>query len=701
MPNILRKTTNDNICVLTFDRNSSPANIFDKATLLEMEEHIDAVWTEKPAGLVFVSAKENIFIAGADLNTLAGVHEKEILNLLEMGQTVFKHIASLKIPTVAAIHGACLGGGYELCLACAYRIATPDRATRIGLPEINLGILPAWGGSTRLPRLIGLPGALDVILAGKTVPADQALKRGMIDMIAPREYLMREALRIARGGKQHRLIARIRHSPPINQAVALAIKRVVHLKTVERTRGHYPAPLIAAEVMLRPAAIWSSSASLALEREAVTALTKTETSRNLLRLFFLQEQARKLFYPTALKLPPRKVSRAAVIGAGVMGASIVQWLSAREVRVVMRDVDAERVAAGMERIRQLYANGRKRHTFTYLEARDGYDRISPSPSEFSMKGVEIIVEAAVEQLDLKKRIFARLDEQAPPETILATNTSALSINEIAAATKNPERVIGIHFFNPVHKMHLVEVVVGRKTRPDVVQRALRFVQQIGKLPVVVQDSPGFLVNRVLMPYLVEAANLFEEGYDTEAIDEAMLDFGMPMGPLKLIDEVGVDVSADVAGTLAEKFSARLKMPVLLKQMLEAGLLGRKSGGGFYIHKSREPVVNPQAAKFRRGSAPALTGLQELQRRMILPMINEAARCLEEKVVARADDVDFGMVAGTGFAPFLGGPLAYAESLGLPKIVEELKSLVQTLGPRYEPCELLLNMAGTGRKFYEN
>ncbi|MGB8353539.1 MAG: 3-hydroxyacyl-CoA dehydrogenase NAD-binding domain-containing protein, partial [Chthoniobacteraceae bacterium] len=487
-------------------------------------------------------------------------------------------------------------------------------------------------------------------------------------------------------------------SPPVNRVVALALGKYVNMKTRERTRGHYPAVIKAMEVVLRGAGELTVAGSLALEAEAVTELAKTEASHNLIRLFFLQEGARKLSYPTAQKLPPRKMAGAAVIGAGVMGASIAQWISAKGMRVVLKDVDASRVAAGMDRIMQLYANGYKRHTFTFVEARDGVDRISPSPGDFPMKGLDIIIEAAVEKMDLKKQIFAKLDEQAPPETILATNTSALSITEIASATKAPDRVVGIHFFNPVHKMQLVEVVVGKQTRPDVVQRALRFVQQIGKLPVVVQDSPGFLVNRILLPYLVEAACLFEEGATTEAVDEAMLEFGMPMGPLRLIDEVGVDISVDVAVTLAEKFSGRLRMPTALTKMLDEKLLGRKSGAGFYTYKGREQHVNSHVAKFRTGTAAAAYTEPELQRRMVLLMVNEAARCLEEKIVATPGDVDFGMVMGTGFAPFHGGPLAYADAVGIAKIVDDMKTLVQAAGPQYEPCALLAEMAAAGKTF---
>lgn len=702
MQNIQRKIIDDAICVLTFDRVNSPMNIFDRATLLELDGHLGAIRADpKIKGLVICSEKNSVFIAGADLNALARLRDEELRSLIELGQTVFNHLADLKIPTVAAIHGACVGGGYELCLACDYRVATRDRVTKIGLPEINLGILPAWGGSTRLPRLIGLPRALDVILGGKTPSAERALKMGMIDGIAPREYLLQAACRAVRHRKPHRIFSRIVYSPPVNRVFAAVIAKLIEAKILDRTRGLYPAVLKAREVVLRGAADWNRTASLTREADAVAELSKTDACRNLMSLFFLQERAKKLSHPEASKLPPQKISRTAVIGAGVMGASIAQWLSARGMRVVLRDVNAARVAGGMDRALKLYSEAFGRHQLSFLEARDGFDRISPVASEFPMKGVEIVIETAVEKMDLKKQIFAKLDAQAPPETILATNTSALSISEIASATKNPERVVGMHFFNPVHKMQLVEVVLGKQTRPDVAQRALRFAQQIGKLPVLVRDSPGFLVNRILLPYLVEAACLFESGATVESIDEAMLEFGMPMGPLRLIDEVGVDIAADVAATLAGKFSGRLRMPELLAKMGSEKLLGRKTGAGFYVYKNKGQTVNRRVEKLRGGNSPAVLRIAELQRRMTLLMVNEAARCLEEQVVASAADVDFGMVMGTGFAPFRGGPLAYADAVVIAKLVDNMKSLVQAAGPRYEPCALLCDMAATGKKFHEN
>jgi 3-hydroxyacyl-CoA dehydrogenase/enoyl-CoA hydratase/3-hydroxybutyryl-CoA epimerase len=353
----------------------------------------------------------------------------------------------------------------------------------------------------------------------------------------------------------------------------------------------------------------------------------------------------------------------------------------------------------MANIAGLYAEGVKRHHFTPVEARAGSDRIYPAATEVPLRNVGLVIEAAVEKMDLKKLVFRRLDELAGPNTVLATNTSALSISEIASSTTQPERVIGLHFFNPVHRMQLVEVVAGRQSSPDALQRAVRFVQQIGKLPLLVKDSPGFLVNRILMPYLLEAGQLFEAGARIENIDEAMLDFGMPMGPLRLIDEVGVDVARHVAETLAASYRDRMSVPEVLAKMLAAGLTGRKGAQGFYLHSGKNASVNPQANLFQKSAAAVGLSQQQLQQRLVLLMVNEAARCLEEGVVAEPADVDFGMIMGTGFAPFRGGPLRYADSAGVSKLVEQMRRLAESGAAQFQPCALLESKAAKGERFY--
>ncbi len=742
MNNIRRDFTADRICVLTFDRAGSSANIFDRATLDELDAHLSQIGDAR--GLILTSAKDAIFIAGADLHSIGKMSAAELREFIELGQNVFNKIAALPIPTVAAVHGAAPGGGYEICLACDWRIASPDRATKLGLPETQLGILPAWGGCTRLPRLIGVPAALDIILAGKVVAAKHALKLGMIDEIAPRETLVRVAEKWIARGKHHTAFT---HSAAVNTALDVYVGPKARADVLKRTRGHYPAVEKALEVVLLGASAWHEADSLARERAAIVELVQLDSTKNLLRLFFLQERAKKRTFPDGsvrarhpersaaeskdlLLFPPTdaprageivrgpstapakpgsaqddikvrvpEIARAAVIGAGIMGSGIAQWLSARGLRTILRDIDTDRVAAGMANVSKLYADGVKHRVFTANEARTGLERISPAAAEVPLRQTDLVIEAASEKMEIKKSIFRRLDEITRDDAILATNTSALSIAELASATKHPARVIGLHFFNPVHKMQLVEVVRGPETAPEVIQRALRFVQKIGKLPVLVKDSPGFLVNRILLPYMIEAGLLFEEGASIEEIDASMLDFGMPMGPLRLIDEVGVDISEDVAATLSAAFPDRMRVPEILPQMIRSGLLGRKAGQGFYVHKKgSEPEVNPTARALRTGSSTAFAR-EELQRRMVLLMVNEAARCLEEELVDGPADVDFAMVMGTGFAPFRGGPLRHADSVGTLQIAAHLTHLAAQAAPRFTPCELLRAM--NGKPFYEN
>jgi 3-hydroxyacyl-CoA dehydrogenase / enoyl-CoA hydratase / 3-hydroxybutyryl-CoA epimerase len=699
---IRREVTEDQICILTFDRPDSAANIFDRNTLERLAQQIDAISRETSLqGVIFTSAKKSIFIAGADLHSISQCSDPaELDSLIRLGQRTFDQIEALPIPTVAAIHGACVGGGYEICLACDYRVASLDRSTKIGLPETQLGILPAWGGSTRLPRLIGLPKALDIILSGKTVAAKHALKLGMVDEVVHKEHLLAYARELVakRGHKLMRrkkaLSIRLLNSRPAARLIRKRVQPQLHKKT----GGHYPALPRALDVVTEGLSR-SIPGSLDLERRAILDLANSETCRNLVRLFFLQERAKKL----SAGAEPGKwtAKRVAVVGAGVMGAGIAQWSAARDVNVLLRDINAEQVARGMASIAKLFGEGVKRKVFTPVEARAAMDRVNPLATEVPLKNVDIVIEAAVEKMELKKQIFHRLDELSGPHTILATNTSALSVTELAAATKRPERVVGIHFFNPVHRMQLVEVVVGRQTSPEVVGRAVQFVQQLGKLPVVVQDSPGFLVNRILMPYLIEAGYLFENGAGVENVDQSMLEFGMPMGPLRLIDEVGVDVAHHVAETIAQNFAPRLRTPALLGAMMQDKLLGRKTGRGFYVHdkKSKGTDVNTGVDRYQTGTSAAALNRDELRQRMVLLMVNEAARCLEEGIVGAPADVDFGMVMGTGFAPFRGGPLRYADAAGVPQLVEEMYKLAHKGEPRFAPCALLESMAARQEKFY--
>jgi 3-hydroxyacyl-CoA dehydrogenase/enoyl-CoA hydratase/3-hydroxybutyryl-CoA epimerase len=628
---IRRHVDLDAICHLTFDRPGSSANLFDEATLRELAHHID--WIEQHAttirGVIVETSKPGIFIAGADLKALGRATASEAEIFIELGQDTFDRVAALPMPTVAAIDGACLGGGLELALACDYRIASDRNATKVGLPETKLGILPAWGGSTRLPRLTGLTTALKLILPGKVLAAS---KHPAIDHVVAREHLAAMAMKLIDRGKPHRR----RHR--CNRLFAAIIRWKARRGLLERTHGNYPAPLRALEVITRGISL-PHAASLCLEREAAADLIATPESKNLIRLFFLNEAAKK---PSPGE-PDPEVDGAAVIGAGVMGAGIAHCLTSAGMRTMLSDIDPDSIARGLRDIHRLGGET---------------DRITPAARPMPMGRIDLVIEAAVEDLEVKRQIFADLDRRCPQRTILATNTSALPVAEIAAATGRPDRVIGLHFFNPAHRMALVEVIAARQTSAETLGRATALVRRLGKVPIVVDDSPGFLVNRVLMPYLLEAVTLFDAGVAPILIDHAMLEFGMPMGPLRLIDEVGVDVALHVARTLAAAFPDRMAVPDLLQRLVDGGSFGRKCGSGFYLYgkDGEAECPDPEVIAFRSFSAGILAGEDGIAERLVGLMRKEATRCLEEKVAASADDINLAMILGTGYPPFRPGLL---------------------------------------------
>lgn len=685
--NITRQLDADGICTLTFDREGSSANVFDRATLTQLDAHLDSLESDSTLrGLILVSAKDKIFIAGADLHEFVRAPDPAALaDIVDLGHRVFTRLSRLRIPSVAAIHGACLGGGCELALACDWRVASTAKPTKIGLPETQLGILPAWGGSVRLPALIGLPAALGMILPGRQLAAIPAQKIGLIDEVTHREYLLLTARRLLARGKRPPAPFRTAHLPLAKQLVAAKARRDV----LAKTRGHYPAPLKAIEVCTAALGL-SLANALALEKAAFLSLIRTPECRNLLNIFFLQERAKKL--PAPAGSTARTVRRVAVVGAGVMGAGIAQWTSARGLPVTLTDVSPDALARGLRTIETVYREAAARRIFTPAEAAAGLDRVTPVATAVPLAAVDLVIEAAVEKLEAKQAIFRDLEARTRPDTVLATNTSALSIATLAQNLAHPERVIGIHFFNPVHRMQLVELVRGPATSPDTVATALQFTKALGKLPVIVNDSPGFLVNRILVPALVEAVNLVAAGHSPAAIDRALLDFGMPMGPLRLADEVGLDVALHVATDLAARLPHLPAPDPLLARLVKAGHLGKKSGRGFYDHRTHKPadLGIPSVAPL-----PAA----DYRDRIVLVQLNEAARCLAEVVVASAEDVDLGMILGTGWAPFRGGPLRHADTLGIAAIVARLDALARDTAPHFAPCDRLRDMARDHRTFY--
>jgi 3-hydroxyacyl-CoA dehydrogenase / enoyl-CoA hydratase / 3-hydroxybutyryl-CoA epimerase len=700
-PMIRREVGKDKICVLTFDRPDSGANIFDEATLDQLNEHLDSIENDASVrGLIITSAKKSIFVAGADLKTLLEQAQSgEMRAFIAKGQRIFNRLADLKIPSVAAIHGASAGGGYEVALACDYRIATDDAATRIGLPETTLGLLPAWGGCTRLPRLIGAENAAEVILKGQLYSTQDALKLGLVDEIAPRDQLLDRTKKKLRDGK--RKMEGPAPASPASQELR-----------PPKQHGN-AAPQRANEILNKTLSI-PVEESLKLELDAIVELGETESTQNLIRNFFLAEKYKK---GASSKTPTEKIKHAAVIGAGVMGSGIAQWLSSRGVTVILRDVAREQIDRGLGNIEKTYADAVKRGLMTEQKAKEGRARICGSTAPMELRDVQFVIEAASEKMEIKKEVFRELAMEAGPKTIVATNTSALSVNALADVTVSPEHVIGMHFFNPVSRMKLVEVVIAKQTSDETRTRTLAFVRQIGKLPVVVRDSPGFLVNRVLFPYLLDAAELFESGLHPAKIDNALVEWGMPMGPLRLIDEIGVDITVDIGNTLEKAYGGRDHIPAVLLWLLDRQLLGRKTSAGFYTYKGKTQTPNESLIEWRRGLHGEPEGAEgpnippdwhrdprlrldeeDLARRLVLLMVNEAARCVEEKVVDSPEDADYGMILGTGFAPFRGGPLRFAEHLGLKKVVEELERLAQT-EEKFLPCEILKKHARDGTKFY--
>ncbi len=694
--NITRTLSPDGLCVLTFDRAGSSANVFDRATLDELNAHLAVIEADAAIrGVIVTSAKPKIFIAGADLNAFSkSADEHALTEMVNLGHGIFGRLAQLAVPSVAAIHGMCLGGGFELALACDWRVASTDKATKLGLPETQLGIIPAWGGSTRLPRLIGLPAALGLILTGKQLVGAQALKAGVIDDLAHPEYLLEAAQKLLARGKRRAKPVGWMSRPPLSAIVAMKARKGV----LAKTRGLYPAPLKAIEVCTR-AVTGKLEDGFAAERAAFLELVRTPECRSLMSVFFLQERAKKLTAPGAENCA-RPVKRVAVIGAGTMGAGIAQWCSARGYPVRLKDVNPESLARGMHAIEKVYADAVKRRVFTLPEATAGLDRVTPIHTDVPLTDVDLVIEAAVEKLDLKQLVFRDLEVRVGPNAVLATNTSALSIDQIASVLARPERVVGMHFFNPVHRMQLVEIVRGARTSSQALDTALQFVKALGKLPVIAKDSPGFLVNRILLPYMVEAVWLFSEGVPAEQIDRVMLNFGMPMGPMRLCDEVGLDVAQHVAKDLERRLPAPVPINDTLEKMVAQGMLGKKNGQGFYLHggKGERSEPNPETRPFQPES-PRVSDAATQTDRMVLIMVNEAARVLAEGVVDTPEDVDFGMIMGTGWAPFRGGPCRYADTRGIAEIVQRLEVLARDVAPHFLPCQRLREMARDGALFY--
>ncbi len=721
----------DDVALVTLDRPGSSANVLSTPVMSRLNEVLGelerAVSAGEIRGVVIASGKPDIFVAGADVNELAAIADSAAGEEKALrGQAIFERIARFPLPTVAAIHGACVGGGLELALACRFRVATDDPKTRLGLPEVTLGIIPGFGGTQRLPRLIGLEAALDLILTGRLVDARRARRTGLVDDVVARPILLTVAKAYARG----EATPRARPAPLAARARRFVLERTrpgreFLVKQAEkriraRTGGKYPAPLRALEAV-RGGFGLPLAEGLALEARLVGPLLASDICKALTGLFLLQEQAKKQDFG-----PAREVRKLGVAGAGIMGAGIAQAAAQAGLDVRLRDVSVQALAAGMKAIAAVLTEGVGRRRITPAEMARQLERISTTTDWRGFRRADLVVEAVVEDLAVKRAVFAEA-VAAAPGALFATNTSSISIDAIADGLPDPTALVGLHFFNPVHRMPLVEVVRGARTRDEAVATAVAVARRLGKTPVVVRDGPGFLVNRLLAPYLAEAVRCLADRFSIEEVDGAMVDFGMPMGPLAVLDEVGLDTAVKVAAVLEAGLGERMAQAPGVARLLEAGRRGRKSGSGFYRYDAagkrlgpdpavygllgvpapakRKSGVEPRAPTDGAGEGanprPSVTGLRsplELQERLVYPMITEAARALDEGIAAGPEWVDLAMVLGTGFAPFRGGPLRYADRVGLASIVTRLRELAAEHGPRFEPAPALTARAASGHRF---
>jgi 3-hydroxyacyl-CoA dehydrogenase/enoyl-CoA hydratase/3-hydroxybutyryl-CoA epimerase len=695
---------NNGIAILTFDL---PGEKVNKLTTTVMDE-LDRLLNELAANreiraLVFRSGKDNNFIVGADIAEIRNVtSESAGERLARRGQAVFAKLESLPFPTVAAIHGPCMGGGLELALACTYRIVSNDQKTALALPEVKLGIMPGFGGTQRLPRLVGLLNALDMILTGKSVYARKARQIGLADEVTYRELLPERALDTAQKaiGKPRPRSIRARRPLAVKVLESNALLRPIMYRLAQKnilreTHGNYPAPPAALDAV-RYGLEHGLEKGYQHEAELLGTLAPTEISKNLISIFYLNEALKK--DKTA---SPVRLSRAAVLGAGVMGGGIAQLLAEKGILVRLKDINTKAIASGLREAWDIFKKRGAKGILTAIQARDGFDRITGSTDYTGMEKAEIGIEAVAENMDIKKSVLRDFEAVAGPGSIFASNTSSLSINELATASRGPDKVVGMHFFNPVEKMPLVEIVRGKTTSDDTISAVAAFSRRLGKLPVVVNDGPGFLVNRILMPYLGEAFALLEQGGTIDGIDEVLLRFGMPMGAFILLDETGIDIAHKVSEILHQGLGDRAKPSALLGDLYKAGYLGKKNGKGFYLYQGRkrgrpDPFIYSKITR----RAHAMISAEEIVDRTVLLMIKEAALCLEEKIIDRPDLLDAALVFGIGFPPFRGGLLKYADQLGAKTVLEKLEQYRKKYGERFAPPQSIIDMAARGGRFYE-
>lgn len=656
----------DGIAWLSLDKKDSATNTLSAEVLLELETVIDRLAQHPVRGLIIQSGKPSGFIAGADINEFTEfTSEVDALTAIERGQSIFNKLEDLPFPSLALIKGFCLGGGMELALACTYRVADNGESTRLGLPEVKLGIHPGFGGTVRAFRLLNPLKAFDLILTGRNLSASAAKRIGLIDYAVPERHLInaaKETVLKPRHKPRNNILNLIMNHKLARPYVARLVTSNVAKKVA---RNHYPAPYAVIDLWLNH--LDNKTTMMKEEAASVARLIISRTAQNLVRVFKLQELMKSMS-----KSDDYKPEQVHVIGAGVMGGDIAIWCAMQGFKVTLQDTSHETLARVIQRADKLYQQKLKKPRLVTA----ALDRLTPDMKGNGLKRADIVIEAIFEDAEVKRRLFKEIEPQIKDSALIATNTSSIPLEELASCLKNPVRLVGLHFFNPVAKMPLVEIVHGNQTSEQTVTKASAFTSQIRRLPLPVKSSPGFLVNRILMPYLIEAVILADEGIPLKAIDDAAVEFGMPMGPIELADTVGLDICLKVAEILSA--SMAISVPEKLKQMVENGKLGKKSGSGFYRFKKGKPVKSALPKDY--------TIPHDVQDRLMMRLINETTACLRDHVAESPDMIDAGVIFGTGFAPFRGGPMHYIEIRGAEQCFKLLERLTQRYGERFTPDE---------------
>lgn len=655
------ETHPDGVLILTFDRADTPVNALSQAVLEELDAILERIEIGKPKAVVIRSGKAAGFIAGADIKEFQEFDARgTVMDAIRRGQLVLQRLHLLPCPTVAAIHGHCMGGGTELALACTYRVASSDDSTRIGLPEVKLGIFPGWGGSVRLPELVGTPAAMDMMLTGRALRASNARAIGLVDRVVEPAVLLDSAIALAQRGTKRplkqRATAWATNLWPTRQILAPLLVKQVSRKA---KKAHYPAPYALIDTWRRNGG--NIDAKLKSEARAVVKLAGGDTARNLIRVFFLMERLK------GLGGKDHGITRVHVIGAGVMGGDIAAWCALRGFNVTLQDREMQYIQPAMDRATTLFNKRLRREE----QRSAALARLTADVDGAGVATADLVIEAIYENLDAKKELYARLEPQMKPEALLVSNTSSLALTELRADLKHPDRFAGLHYFNPVALMPLVEIVRHDQMEAETERRLASFCRAIDKFPIPVAGTPGFLVNRILAPYMEEAILAFREGIPGRAIDKVALDFGMPLGPIELVDTVGLDVAASVGKIMAEFHGQPAP-----EFAFEPNARGKKDGKGLYEWQEGK-AVKPELPKGYR--AP-----NDLSDRLILRLLNEAVACLHDGVVSDADLLDAGVIFGTGFAPFRGGPIQYIRSEGAAKLEQRLQQLATQYGERFAP-----------------